>query len=200
MDRSFLIACAGAIALAAALAVALPAQSDDDPWSETTLRARFPDPDAGADKDAFAPDVSECKECHVDRVKSLATSFHARFSGAQTEGHCGCQECHGPGEAHASHEEEPIRDPYYTADFPAWRRPAAKEPKEDETPRTHVAVSVKEMNGTCLRCHVDVLTKPRLEHRDWLSRRPHRQVEARVRQVGRPVRDGGRSREGRDAR
>ena len=174
MDRPYLTACAGAIALAAALAVALPAKSGDDPWSESTLRTRFPDPDAGAPADKFAEGNSDCKECHDapadSRFKSLATSFHAKFGGPQKDGARGCQECHGPGTAHADDDAAAIRDPYFTADFPVALRPAAKPVKEGETPHVHVAVSVKEMNGTCLRCHLDVLTKPRLEHREWLSR------------------------------
>jgi DmsE family decaheme c-type cytochrome len=170
MDRPFLAACAGAIALAAALAVAVPARSDEDPWSEASLRARFPDPDAGVAAEKYAEGNADCKECHDDRVKSLSKSFHAKLAGAQPAGSRGCQECHGPGKAHADDDAAPIRDPYFTADFPAWMKPAAKPPKEGETPHAHVAVSVKEMNGACLRCHEDVLASPRLGHREWLAR------------------------------
>lgn len=176
MDRRFLTACAGAIALAAALAVAIPAQSGDDPWSETTLRARFPDPDKEARADTrddaglYAVDNVDCKECHPDRVNSLATSFHATLGGAQKKGEHGCQECHGPGQQHVDDEAKPIRNPYYPADLPESSHPPANALKEDEKPREHVTVSVKDMSGTCLRCHLAVLAKPLLEHRDWLAR------------------------------
>jgi DmsE family decaheme c-type cytochrome len=170
MDRPFLIAGAGAIALAAALAAALPATSDEDPWSETSVRSRWPDPDAAAAADSFAEDNSECKECHEDRAKSLAKSVHASLGGKQKDGARGCQECHGPGAAHTEDDAKPIRNPYLVADFPAWLRPAAKPLKEDEEPRVHAAVSVTEMNATCLRCHLDVLTKPKLGHREWIGR------------------------------
>jgi DmsE family decaheme c-type cytochrome len=174
-----LTACVGALSLAAALAVCLPAASDEDPWSAPSVRARFPDPDADAKAEAFGDNV-ECKECHKDRATSLAASFHAKFVDASKSESHGCQECHGPGAAHIDDDDLPMRDPTYAADVfvaPAPAQPAepaapAEPAKEGaKPPRKHEPVPVKEMNGVCLRCHLDVLTKPVLEHRAWISKK-----------------------------
>ncbi len=164
------VAGTGAVALAAALAVSLPARSDEDPWGAAAVRARLPDPDADAKAESFGDNV-ECKECHADRVKSLAASFHAKFADATKSKSRGCQECHGPGAKHVDDGgDSPMRDPFYVADF-LGSPPPAPTPKEGEAPRKHETVSVKEMNGVCLRCHLDVLTKPVLEHRAWTSKK-----------------------------
>lgn len=159
-----------AVALCAAVAAGFlaPAHSDVDRWSEEAVRRRFPDPDTEARKDdALFANNSECKDCHEDRFKSLASSFHEKLVNAKKSGTKGCQECHGPGQAHVDDDELPLRNPSWTADLAP---PSPAPPKEGETPRRHVTVPVDEMNGVCLRCHAEVLTKPVLEHRDWLGR------------------------------
>jgi len=162
------VAALGAIALAAALALSLPAKSDEDAWSAAAVKARFPDPDAGAKPETFTATNIDCKDCHLDRVKSLATSFHAKFGDAGASKSRGCQECHGPGQAHADDEAAPMRDPIYAADL-VGAAPTDAPAKEGEKPRKHVVVSVKEMNGVCLKCHLEVLTKPVLAHRAWTT-------------------------------
>jgi DmsE family decaheme c-type cytochrome len=180
MNSRLLAACVGAIALVGALVLCLPAQSDEDPWSAASVRARFADPDADAKPEVFGDNL-ECKGCHGkdshdDRVKSLSTSFHAKFVDAAKSKSHGCQECHGPGAEHIDDDELPMRDPSYTADVlaePATAPAAepASAPKEDAKPRRHETVPVREMNGVCLRCHLDVLTKPVLEHRAWTTKK-----------------------------
>ncbi len=181
MHARLLTACAGAAALAAAVALCLPAGGDEDPWSAASVRARFPDPDAAAAPEAFGDNI-ECKECHEDRVKSLATSFHAKLGDAAKSKTHGCQECHGPGAAHVDDDDLPMRDPLYVADLvaptpepataeaPEAAKPDAAKP-DAAKPRRHETVAVKEMNAVCLRCHLDVLTKPVEGHRSWTTKK-----------------------------
>jgi DmsE family decaheme c-type cytochrome len=168
MDRRSLVACVGSLAVAIALAIALPARSDEDPWARASIAARFPDPDKGASAEDYADNV-ECRECHDDRVKSLAKSFHASLLDAKKSKSRGCQECHGPGQKHVDDGgDAPMRNPSLAADVAAlWSAPA---PKAGETPRERAIVPVRTMNGVCLRCHLDVLAKPIAGHRDWLAR------------------------------
>jgi len=102
---------------------------------------RFPDPDRNArSKDYIAS--SECFICHEDRATSLKTSFHA---GLLDDGESrGCQECHGPGAAHAGDgDESTIRDP--------------------------VEIDPKVSIGVCVTCHADVLSKPHRKHPEWIG-------------------------------
>jgi DmsE family decaheme c-type cytochrome len=175
MDRRVLFAGAASIAVAAALAFAVPATGGEDAWSAASLHARFPDPDAAAKKDDFAG-TSACKECHENRWKSLDTSAHAKPLHDKDTSARMCESCHGPGAQHAESGDAPIRDPLYTADLTP---PAPVPAKPDEEPRKHVTVPVKDMNGVCLRCHVEdakgtpigttaPATKPSAKHRDWV--------------------------------
>src|SRR5262245_27571324 len=88
-------AAAAALAVAAAVAAYGPASSDEDRWSEESLRARFSDPDRDAADDDFA-DNSECKDCHEDQLDALVSSVHRKLANARKSGTRGCQECHGP--------------------------------------------------------------------------------------------------------
>ena len=165
-----------AVVLAAALTAFAPARSDEDPWSEEAVKARFPDPDAGAKKEAFAPDNSECNDCHDDRVASLATSFHRSLGSTKKSGTRGCQECHGPAGEHLADEDVLMRNPGNAPDSwfgaaPPPPKPSTKpDAKPDAKPRGALPVTVKAMNGACLRCHYGVLTKPVGGHREWLGR------------------------------
>src|SRR5262245_37564389 len=93
------LAAAAALVLAAAVAAYGPASSDEDRWSEESLRARFPDPDREA-ADADFADNAECKDCHEEQVDSLVTSGHRKLANARKSGTRGCQECHGPAQQH----------------------------------------------------------------------------------------------------
>ncbi len=133
-----------ALFASAMLAFLAPRSAADEPWTLDAVKARFPDPDAGADPATYVGNV-ECKECHEDRWKSLGTSFHAALRNEEKSGTRGCEECHGPGQVHYDEAgEAPIRQP-------------------DEAP-------AREANGTCLRCHHEVLTKPVAGHREWFAR------------------------------
>jgi DmsE family decaheme c-type cytochrome len=164
------IAAAGAVLFAAVLAVAVPAKSDENAWSDAAVKARFQDPDAAAPAEDFSENI-ECKDCHEERFKSLATSFHAKFLDAKKSASRGCQECHGPGQKHVDDGgDSPMRNPNRAADQPGAATPAKA--KDGEAPRPVTVVPVREMNGTCLRCHLEVLTKPKegQDHRAWIAR------------------------------
>lgn len=140
---------AGAAVLAAVsaalgiLAASADAQDPPSPWSKAALLERFPDPDASADADAFVGNA-ECKDCHEDRWKSLGTSFHADLRSTKKSGSKGCESCHGPGLVHTDEAgEAPIRHPG----------------------KGDARASV----GACLVCHADVLEKPVLGHRAWIT-------------------------------
>lgn len=171
MRKGSLGACAAALCAAVAAGLLAPAHSEMDPWSEEAVKARFKDPDLEfKDKPDLFANNSECKDCHEDRLKSLASSFHEKLVSAKKSGTHGCQECHGPAQAHVDDDEVPLRNPSWTADLVAVSPPAVAPPKEGEAPRKHLTVPVAEMNAVCLRCHVEVLTKPVLDHREWLGR------------------------------
>src|SRR5437773_2565614 len=137
-----LTAAAAAVSLAEALAFWAPARSDEDPWSEAAVRARFPDPDAATKPDQFAGNA-ECKECHEDRVKSLAASAHAKFVDAKKSASRGCQECHGPGADHVDDPDKAIRNPNLTADLDApTDAPATKQAGGDAKPPERGVVPV----------------------------------------------------------
>jgi DmsE family decaheme c-type cytochrome len=143
-DRAAGAACIAAALVLLVLGDRLPAAADGegDPWSADAVRARFPNPDAKAQDDAFIGN-SECKDCHEDRWKSLGTSFHADLRSTTKSKSRGCESCHGPGAPHADEAgEAPIRHP-------------GKGPAADSV-------------GACLVCHADVLTKPVLGHRNWI--------------------------------
>lgn len=137
---------AGAAVLCALVVLSgfvLAEDQDADPWSPARLRARFPDPDAGAQQDDYVG-VVECKECHEDRWKSLGVSFHAALRSEKESGTRGCETCHGPGRAHYDDGGDgPIRHP--------------------------LAAPARESVGVCLACHVDVLARPIGGHRAWLG-------------------------------
>jgi DmsE family decaheme c-type cytochrome len=109
------------------------------PWSAEDLARRFPDPDAGADAEAFAG-TPRCIECHEERRDTLETSFHASLNAEER----GCEACHGAGHEHSESDGiEFVRHP--------WDAPA------------------EEMVGVCIRCHTDVLEKPIRGHRTWTA-------------------------------
>jgi len=104
------------------------------------------DPDRGAPLADFTGSDS-CAECHRDRVKSLASSFHANLV-LKNSGSVGCEECHGPGIDHVgAGDEKGIRDPR-------------------KAPRL-------ESNAVCLRCHASVLDakRPVAGHPAWVAER-----------------------------
>lgn len=111
-------------------------------WTTKALGERFPHPDASAVLDDYLGNT-DCAECHGDRRKSLATSFHAALLDERASRSRGCESCHGPGVAHWEEGGEgPIRDP-------AFAPPS-------------------EVLGVCLACHADVLTEDDAAHRAWV--------------------------------
>jgi DmsE family decaheme c-type cytochrome len=178
-NRRGLIAAAVAMSLAAAVAVSRSAKSDDDVWGADAVRTRYPDPDAAVKPEGFAG-TAECKDCHEDRFKSLATSFHADLRNEKKSNSRGCESCHGPGagyvdDAGVSRMRNPNDVPDVVA-VPAKPAPkdgakdAATDAAKDVGRPPPMPVSVRAMNGVCLRCHADVLTAPKLGHREWLAR------------------------------
>lgn len=123
--------------------VAAPAGIVVPEWSAESIRARFPDPDAAAPADGYVGNA-ECKDCHEDRWKSLGTSFHEALRSTKKSDSKGCESCHGPGVVHCDEAgEAPIRHPGKATDL--------------------------ESVGACLVCHVEVLEKPVLRHREWIA-------------------------------
>lgn len=172
MNRPRLAAGLAVAACAVLTAFVLPAISGEERWSAEAVRAKFPDPDAGAEAESFA-DNAECKECHEDRVKSLAASAHKSLVNAKKSGTRGCQECHGPAATHVDESgDTPLRAPSLTPDKLAITPWKPKPPAEGDPPREVPAPDVRAMNGVCLRCHAEVLTTPLHEHREWLAWSP----------------------------
>ena len=125
-----------------------PPPAAPGPWaprSEVKRRPLLPaDPDATVPKDDYVG-KDGCLDCHKDRVRTLAGSFHASL---QEKGNpsTGCEECHGPGLEHVGYaDERGIRHP-------------VKAPRE-------------ESNTVCLRCHAAVLERPVAGHRTWVDAR-----------------------------
>jgi DmsE family decaheme c-type cytochrome len=193
MRNAGLTAGAAILLAAAVTAYYAPARSDEDPWSEEALRARYPDPDAGAAKEDFAENA-ECKDCHEDRIKSLVTSAHRTLANARKSGTHGCQECHGPAAQHVEESGDvQLRNPSNAPDWlsgsppppreekpretkPGEEKPAEETPAEEKPEAKRgppVPVTVASMNAVCLRCHLAVLKEPPAEHADhrtWISR------------------------------
>lgn len=164
------LAAAAAFVAAAAVVAYVPARSDEDRWSEASLRERFPDPDAGA-ADADFADNAECKECHEDRLESLRTSAHRSLANSKKSNSKGCQECHGPAGKHVEESGDvPIRNPGNAPDSWFGAPPPPAKVKPGAEPRAAVPVPVRGIDGVCLRCHMAVLTKPVRGHREWLGR------------------------------
>ncbi|MCU0727550.1 MAG: cytochrome c3 family protein [Planctomycetes bacterium] len=111
--------------------------------SADAIRARFPDPDAAAASADYIGSA-ECEDCHEDRGKSLRASFHASLAPGEAGAGRACQQCHGPGRAHADEAGDgPIRNPG--------------------------KVPAREIDGACLRCHLPVLAAPVRGHREWVA-------------------------------
>ena len=170
MRNAGLAAAAAILVAAAVTAWHATATSDEEPWSEEALHSRFPDPDAAAKADEFVESNAGCNDCHEERVQSLATSFHQKLGSTKKSGTHGCQECHGPAGAHVEDEDVPMRNPGNAPDSWFGVAPPPVKPKPGKEPRAAVAVTVRGINGVCLRCHVDVLKKPVGGHREWLGR------------------------------
>src|SRR5262245_16361262 len=181
------LAAAAAILLAAAVTAYAPAKRDEDPWSEEALRARYPDPDAGAADTDFGEN-GQCRDCHEPRVKSLIASAHKTLANARKSGTRGCQECHGPAAQHLDDSDVPLRNPANAPDYlsgappvPADEKPAEGKAGGSEPPAEKpsvqrgapVEVTVAAMNAVCLRCHMAVLKDAPTEHsrhREWIGR------------------------------
>ena len=130
----------GLLVLVGGLPLPVAGGGDAAPWRKAALSERFPDPDLKADPKALVG-PAECAHCHEDRKKSLSASFHAKV--LEAAGSRGCEECHGPGAAHAEDGDGAIRN--------LRKAPA------------------REVVGVCLRCHENVLTRPVGAHRSWLE-------------------------------